>query len=132
MILRSVTKHVREQNWLAVGIDFLIVIVGVFIGIQVANWNEARLEVRQQQVYLERLRSDFIAIDGRLDEHFSIYERMIEGAAYLLVLLRMSDQEFEFVEIDDDRLAVALNALAQQRVPPPRPSTRPFCWRSPN
>ena len=29
MILRSITKHVRDQNWFAVGIDFLIVVVGV-------------------------------------------------------------------------------------------------------
>jgi len=42
MLLRSVTKHVNDQNWIAIGIDFFIVVVGVFIGIQVANWNEAR------------------------------------------------------------------------------------------
>ena len=28
MLLRRVIKHVREQNWLAVGIDFLIVVTG--------------------------------------------------------------------------------------------------------
>ena len=39
MLLRSITKHVSDQNWFAVFIDFLIVVVGVFIGIQVANWN---------------------------------------------------------------------------------------------
>ena len=44
MLLRRVMKHVRDQNWLAVGIDFLIVVTGVFIGIQVANWNGERLE----------------------------------------------------------------------------------------
>ena len=42
MLLRSLTKHVNDQNWIAIGIDFIIVVVGVFIGIQVANWNEAR------------------------------------------------------------------------------------------
>ncbi|PHS18514.1 MAG: hypothetical protein COA86_07410 [Kangiella sp.] len=41
MLLRSITKHVNDQNWIAIGIDFFIVVVGVFIGIQVANWNEA-------------------------------------------------------------------------------------------
>ena len=40
MLLRSITRHVKDQNWFAVFIDFLIVVVGVFIGIQVANWNE--------------------------------------------------------------------------------------------
>lgn len=28
MILRSVMKHVRDQNWVAVGVDFIIVVVG--------------------------------------------------------------------------------------------------------
>lgn len=33
MILRRLTKHVKDQNWFAVALDFLIVVVGVFIGI---------------------------------------------------------------------------------------------------
>ena len=44
MLLRRVTKHVKDQNWFAVGIDFCIVVIGVFIGIQVANWNEAQAD----------------------------------------------------------------------------------------
>lgn len=46
MLLRRITKHVRDQNWFAVFVDFLIVVVGVFIGIQVSNWNEARVTER--------------------------------------------------------------------------------------
>ncbi len=42
MILRRVIEHVKAQNWTAVALDFVIVVVGVFIGIQVANWNEMR------------------------------------------------------------------------------------------
>ncbi|MEM6536630.1 MAG: hypothetical protein AAF668_02745 [Pseudomonadota bacterium] len=42
MILRSLTKHVRTQNWFAVALDFCIVVFGVFIGIQVSNWNDER------------------------------------------------------------------------------------------
>lgn len=42
MILRRITEHVKAQNWFAVAIDF--VIVGVFIGIQVSNWNAARAD----------------------------------------------------------------------------------------
>lgn len=38
------TKHDRDQNWFAAAIDFAIVVFGVFIGIQVSNWNAARLE----------------------------------------------------------------------------------------
>lgn len=30
----------KTQNWFAVGLDFVIVVFGVVIGIQVANWND--------------------------------------------------------------------------------------------
>jgi hypothetical protein len=58
MILRSVTKHVKEQNWFAVFVDLLIVVVGVFIGIQVSNWNEEIAGKKQAGVLLNRLYED--------------------------------------------------------------------------
>jgi hypothetical protein len=42
MILRRVIQHVKMHDWFAVAIDFLIVVLGVVIGLQVNNWNEAR------------------------------------------------------------------------------------------
>ena len=42
MLLRRVLLHVRQQNWFAVLLDFVIVVVGVIIGVQVANWNETQ------------------------------------------------------------------------------------------
>lgn len=44
MILRRVTEHVKAQNWFAVGIDFVIAVVGVFIGTPVANWHGVRID----------------------------------------------------------------------------------------
>lgn len=59
MILRSLTKHVKDQNWFAVGLDFAIVVVGVFIGIQVANWNDELIEHQRDAALLARLQTDF-------------------------------------------------------------------------
>lgn len=42
MSLRRVVQHFRKLEWTAIAIDLLIVIVGVFIGIQVSNWNVER------------------------------------------------------------------------------------------
>lgn len=54
MLLRRLTKHVESQNWLAVGIDFLIVVLGVFIGIQLGNWNDTRSDKREYDLAVER------------------------------------------------------------------------------
>lgn len=58
MILRRVIDHVRTQNWLAVSLDFLIVVLGVFIGIQLGNWNEARQVRAGEARNLERLQDE--------------------------------------------------------------------------
>jgi hypothetical protein len=61
MLLRRFIEHVRKQEWTAIAIDFVIVVVGVFIGIQVANWNEARVDDARAADYLERIQNDLEA-----------------------------------------------------------------------
>ena len=63
MLLRRITKHVKDQNWFAVGIDFAIVVVGVFMGLQVANWNEARTDMQRSADLKLRLVQDFRTIE---------------------------------------------------------------------
>ena len=58
MLLRRVIEHVKAQNWTAVTLDFVIVVVGVFIGIQVSNWNESRLEYSRASGFLDRIKAD--------------------------------------------------------------------------
>ncbi len=55
MILRRLTENLRAQNWTAITIEFLIVVIGVFIGTQVANWNQGRLAKIETEQMLEQL-----------------------------------------------------------------------------
>jgi hypothetical protein len=61
MLLRRVIEQVRRQEWTAIWIDLVIVVVGVFIGIQVANWNEDRLTRAKAEVFTTRLKEDLRA-----------------------------------------------------------------------
>ncbi|MFK8032414.1 MAG: hypothetical protein AB8G18_19495 [Gammaproteobacteria bacterium] len=68
MLLRSITKHVKDQNWFAVALDFFIVVIGVFIGLQVANWNEAREDRNLEREYLTRLQAELkISVEENKD-----------------------------------------------------------------
>jgi hypothetical protein len=58
MILRRIREHVAELNWFAVTVDFIIVFVGVFVGIQASNWNQGRLDRQQAREYRAMLLSD--------------------------------------------------------------------------
>ncbi len=66
MLLRRITEHVKAQNWFAVGLDFSIVVVGVFIGLQVSNWNDDRKSDAREKSYLIALKQDVVAINESL------------------------------------------------------------------
>lgn len=55
MILRRITEQVKSQNWVAVGIEFVIVVVGVFVGLQAQDWSTARAERNAEHAAIERL-----------------------------------------------------------------------------
>jgi len=65
MLMRRAMEHLRQQHWMAVVIDLAIVVVGVFLGIQVSNWNEARIERERSAIMVDAFRnelSDYIAV----------------------------------------------------------------------
>ncbi len=66
MILRRVIEHVRTQNWTAVLLDFVIVVIGIFVGLQVSEWNERRQLREREHEYLVRLQEDVNQMQGAL------------------------------------------------------------------
>jgi hypothetical protein len=86
MILGRVIEHVKQQHWTAIIIELVIVVLGVFIGIQVSNWNAARADQERAQGYLERVRDDLDAdIAGygdRLALWGNVYAFGSKGLAY--------------------------------------------------
>ena len=59
MILARLSRPIREQNWFAVALEFVIVILGVVIGFQVTAWNEARQDRAAEQSILVQLHEEF-------------------------------------------------------------------------
>ncbi len=60
MILRRVIENIREQSWTAIAIDFVIVVVGVFLGIQGSNWNTAQAEKARERLLPGLLRAELV------------------------------------------------------------------------
>lgn len=58
MILRRIADALREQNWFTVIIEIFIVVIGIFLGLQVTEWNENRKDRTLEQTYLVRLLAD--------------------------------------------------------------------------
>lgn len=101
MILRRITKHVKDQNWFAVGLDFFIVVAGILIAFQVTNWNEARGERADARIVLERLEQDFHQILNRTDRSIAAHAGNVAAAGRVIRGIRDGklDEETLFVDI---------------------------------
>lgn len=58
MILRRVTASLRRQDWTAVLVELIVVVAGVFIGLQASNWNEERETDAKAADFTQRLKAD--------------------------------------------------------------------------
>ena len=87
MLLRRITEHVRDQNWFAVALDFVIVVFGVFIGIQVANWNEAQADKQLGRYYLSRLVVDLTAELNMSTSTVAYYRQVLDSVERTETLL---------------------------------------------
>lgn len=80
MILQTLSKSLKEQNWTAIWIEFFLLVAGVFLGIRAANWNEQRTIDRQAKVFTERLREDLRVEAWRFAALNSYYEDVVVNA----------------------------------------------------
>ena len=93
MLLRRITQHVKDQNWTAVALDFAIVVIGVFLGLQFANWNTARLEAREEQQILIRLQAELeTAIEVQVAYRSYADQRLDDLSSARLVLLGLDER----------------------------------------
>lgn len=93
MLLRRVREHVVAYNWFAVAIDLAIVILGVFLGIQVSNWNEARIERTQGESYRARLIEDLRSNEADMQQRKVYYRRIRQHALDLLNAIKRPSTE---------------------------------------
>ena len=78
MFLRRMIEHVRRQHWTAIAIDLVIVVLGVFIGLQVDNWNDARREAKRGDEYLGRIAADLAADIAEMELRL-VFWRTVQG-----------------------------------------------------
>jgi hypothetical protein len=63
MILRRIADAIRTQNWFTVIIEILIVVIGIFLGLQVDGWNEARKDKVDSLEFLQRIHEEILVIE---------------------------------------------------------------------
>ncbi len=101
MILRRLSQSLKEQNWTAICIEFVLVVVGVFLGIQVANWNAEREQNRKSSVFTERIKDDLRVEAWNLEMQIGYYGQVQANAR------RAADALSGHAPLPDEALLVA-------------------------
>ena len=109
MILKRLANAVREQDWFTVFTEFVIVVAGIFVGLQANEWAQEREDRRQEQAALERLFSEAENSYRLLSDHARVAIRLNE--------MRRNSVEFvdsmEPVPEADVPLKIGINTLAR-------------------
>ncbi|GAB5536854.1 MAG: hypothetical protein Rubg2KO_31030 [Rubricoccaceae bacterium] len=85
-ILGRLSKAVREQNWFAVALELVIVVLGVVIGFQVTSWGQTRSDHAKEQTYLRQLAADLTETERIVAAEDSLrYARTLPSVRRLLL-----------------------------------------------
>lgn len=77
MILRRIADGIKNQDWFVVLIEIFIVVIGIYIGLQVDDWNKARQDRAEETRILVQLETEV--------------EAAIEAKNNVLTISRKSD-----------------------------------------
>lgn len=84
MLLRRLMAHLKRQDWFAVAIDFVVVVFGVFLGLQVNDWNQARQDRLLERGYIARISHDIAGSRDQVRASNDAMRVQAEGATLVL------------------------------------------------
>tara|TARA_R110000787_G_scaffold263916_1_gene369811 strand:- start:1095 stop:1841 length:747 start_codon:yes stop_codon:yes gene_type:complete len=100
VILRRLATAFHKQDWFTVVIETLIVMFGVFLGLQVNNWNQARFERADTHNVLERLERDFELQRTLTSRSIRQQELLLEATSRLITGIRAGELDEQTLNED--------------------------------
>ena len=98
MILRRFMKHFSEQNWFAVGLDVLVVIVGVYLGVYIGDAEKDRALQREVIAAVGVLERQLQADLENLDRIIAYRAEKLAQPRTGLAELRKSDPDLAIID----------------------------------
>ncbi len=87
MFLRRLSEALRRQDWPTVTVEFLLVVLGVLLALQVDNWNERRKDRALFEDYLVQLQADLRDDIKQAERRIEAARSLDERAAYLISVI---------------------------------------------
>ncbi|MBT8141668.1 MAG: hypothetical protein HKN88_05670 [Gammaproteobacteria bacterium] len=84
MLFRRIKAHIEKENWFAVFLDFLIVVVGILLAFQITNWNEDWVDSKRESQILAAIQKDLLTDQKVLNTGIEMANLNINVGNYLL------------------------------------------------
>lgn len=84
MILRRIAEGIKNQDWFVVLIEIFIVVIGIYVGLQVDDWNKARQDREDEKAFIIQFHDDLLlseALASRVqDRRLTLFVDLVSAA----------------------------------------------------
>lgn len=106
MRLRSLTKHIREQNWFAVALDFVIVVLGVGMALAAGEWLNTRAQKADLAIARSVIHEETSYLYGNALERLALKECRIAQVQNIANRLKTMDEPWTGIPAYENNSAI--------------------------
>lgn len=99
-MLKRIRESLKRQDWTAVFIELMIVVLGVMIAFQVSEWSARNAERSREQSIISGLLEEFRYNEGLLNASMHDHERAIDHSRRLLEWTGPQPGDFQEATVD--------------------------------
>ena len=110
VILNRIAQGVRKQDWFTAILELIILVIGIYIGLQVDDWVGEREDRRTETSYLDLLARDVAELQQQVEAQRAFEEDKVNVAVRAYELLTTDDPSAHQIELGE-----LLTALSGRR-----------------
>ena len=92
MFLDRLQQNISARNWIVIAIEFLVIVVGFFLSMQINDWKNGQNDLLLEQEYLIRLQNDYIESEKDINEDISVLSSNLKDLSAGLEVLHKKQQ----------------------------------------
>lgn len=101
VILNRIAQGMRKQDWFTAILELVILVFGIYIGLQVDDWVSERGDRRTETIYLELLARDLAELQQQVQAQHAFEKDKVDVAARAYELLTSDDPSAHQVELGE-------------------------------
>ena len=81
VIFNRIAQGVRKQDWFTAILELVILVIGIYIGLQVDDWASEREDLQTETIYIELLARDVVELQQQVEAQNAFEKDKVNVAA---------------------------------------------------